>query len=151
VDVEYTRLDPFVYSHRTVVNSYSNWNLPLGPALNPNSDEWLFRVDYDFTNRLSATASAKFQRAGENTLDAKGLMAYNAGADILRGDGDIVHPNVFLEGRRVNTMYGYLGLTWQPIRQYFVDVKYFYRSFHYPSENRKLADSILWVTVRVDY
>jgi hypothetical protein len=149
--VEYTRLNPFVYSHRTIVNSYSHWNLPLGPALPPNSDEWLFRADYDFTNRLSVTVSAKFQRMGENTFDAQGLMAYNAGADILQGDGDMKHPNVFLEGRRVNTTLGYLGLMWQPIRQYFLDVKYFYRSLKYLSGNRVQVDSNLWVTVRVDY
>jgi hypothetical protein len=148
---EYTRINPFVYSHRSVANSYSHLDIPLGPLLQPNSDEWLFGLDLDLTYRLTVSGQIRIQRTGENILDSHGFMIYNAGSDILRGDGDGLHANVFLEGRRVNTTLLSLLLEWQPIKQYFVEIQYFYRSFNFLSEERTLSDSILWTTIRLDY
>lgn len=151
LNTEYTRVNPFVYSHRTVANGYSHLDLPLGPLLQPNSDEWLLGFDFDLTYRLTISGQARFQRTGENRVDSRGYMIYNTGSDILRGDGDFVHPNVFLDGRRVNRTLISVEIQWQPIKQYFVEVKYFYRSFDFPATGRKLSDSILWTTVRLDY
>ncbi len=151
VNTEYTRINPFVYSHRTVTNSYSHLDLPLGPLLQPNSDEWLLGLDYDVTYRLSLSGQIRFQRTGENILNSQSLLIYNAGSDILRGDGDGVHPNVFLEGQRVDRTLLSLTLQWQPVRQYFVELQYFHRFFKYLDSGRKLADSILWTTIRLDY
>jgi hypothetical protein len=148
---EYTRINPFVYSHRSVANSYSHRDSPLGPLLQPNSDEWLFGFDFDVTYRLSLSGQLHLQRTGENIVDSRGRMIYNAGSNILRGDGDGVHPNVFLEGQRVNRTLLSIELQWQPIKQYFVEVKYFYRYFDFPTTRRKLSDSILWTTLRLDY
>jgi hypothetical protein len=148
---EYTRINPFVYSHRSIANSYSHLDLPLGPLLQPNSDEWLFGLDLNLTHRLSVSGQVRFQRTGENILNSHGFVIYNAGSDILRGDGDGLHANVFLEGRRVNTTLLSLMLEWQPIKQYFLEIQYFYRSFDYLSEGRALSDSILWTTIRLDY
>jgi hypothetical protein len=148
---EYTRINPFVYSHRSIANSYSHLDLPLGPLLRPNSDEWLFGLDLDLTYRLSVGGQIRFQRTGENILDSYGFVINNAGSDVLRGDGDGLHANVFLEGRRVNTTLLSLMLEWQPIKQYFLEIQYFYRSFDFLSEERSLSDSILWTTLRLDY
>jgi len=148
---EYTRINPFVYSHRTISNSYSHMDLPLGPLLQPNSDEWLFGFDFDVTYRLSLSGQLHLQRTGENIVDSRGAVIYNAGSDILRGDGDFLHPNVFLEGQRVNRTLVSVELQWQPIKQYFLELKYFYRSFRFPSEGREPSDSIFWMTLRLDY
>ena len=148
---EYTRINPFVYSHRSVANSYTHKDLSLGHPLQPNSDEWLFGLDFDVTYRLSISGQIRFQRTGENIVDSRGRMVYNAGSNILRGDGDGLHPNVFLEGQRVNRTLLSIELQWQPIKQYFVEVKYFYRYFDFPATRRKLSDSILWTTLRLDY
>ncbi|MGA9119397.1 MAG: capsule assembly Wzi family protein, partial [Bacteroidota bacterium] len=69
---EYTRINPFVLTHWTNFNSYTNWGLSLGPSLPPNSDEWLFQAEYAITHRLSVRANVRFQRSGENILDANG-------------------------------------------------------------------------------
>ncbi|MEK6571346.1 MAG: capsule assembly Wzi family protein, partial [Bacteroidota bacterium] len=109
---EYTRINPFVYSHRSVANSYSHRDSPLGPLLQPNSDEWLFGFDVDLTYRLTLSGQIRFQRTGENIVNSRGVLIYNAGSDILRGDGDFVHPNLFLEGRRVDRSLVSLMLQW---------------------------------------
>jgi hypothetical protein len=140
-----------VYSNRTIANSYANAGLPLGVLLQPNSDEWLLGLDFDVTYRISLSSQIRFQRTGENIVGSTGVLLYNAGSDILHGDGDFVHPNVFLEGRRVNTTLWSLMVEWQPIKQYFIEIQYFYRSFDFLSEGRTLSDSILWTTIRLDY
>ncbi len=151
LSLEYTRIGPFVETHRTNANSYTNWNLPLGAALQPNSDEWALGADYDVTNRLSISCRVRFQRTGENILDQSGRVIFNAGSNFLYGEGDVSHPNVFLEGRRINRVLGSIELIWQPVWQYSFDVQYFYRSFRFPAEARMLNDSIVWMTFRVDY
>jgi len=148
---EYTRINPFVYSHRTVANSYSHEGLPLGPLLQPNSDEWLFGFDLDVTYRISLSGQIRLQRTGENIVDSRGVLLYNAGSDILRGDRDFVHPNVFLEGQRVDRTLVSFMIQWQPIKQYFLEIQYFSRSFKFLSSGRTLSDSILWTTIRLDY
>ncbi len=147
---EYTRLDPFVYSHRAINNSYTNWDLPIGAALNPNSDEHAFRLTYDIGSRLNIAVTYKLQRTGLNYTDSLGNFI-NVGSNILNGKDDAVRYNQFLNGLRVNTNIVIAEITWQPIRQYYFAVKFENRSFNYTSGNRKLSDKIFWGSFRVDY
>ena len=151
LSLEYTRIGPFVGAHREIVSTYTNWGLPLGQALQPNSDDWTLLSEFDLSPRVSLSGKFQFQRTGENILDQSGNIVFNAGSDLLNGEGDNVHPNVFLEGLRVNRFLATIGMTWQPVRQYFLEFTYFYRSFSYPSESRTLHDNILWSTLRVDF
>ena len=151
LSLEYTRIGPFVGAHREIVSTYTNWGLPLGQALQPNSDEWMLLTEYDLTPRISLSGKFQFQRTGENIVDASGNILFNAGSDLLHGEGDFDHPNVFLEGVRINRFLATIGMTWQPVRQYFIELTYFFRSFSYPSPSRNLRDNIVWSTVRVDF
>ena len=148
---EYTRIDPFVYSHRDINNSYTNWNLPIGTALNPNSDEHAFKLTYDFNSRLNLSVTFKHQRSGMNITDSTGKIITNVGSNILHGENDFLIKNVFLQGLRVDRNIIIAELTWQPIRQYFFTVKYESRAFDYVDDNRTLSDNIFWGTFRVDY
>jgi hypothetical protein len=151
LSLEYTRIGPFVGAHREIVSTYTNWGLSLGQALQPNSDDWTLMTEYYATSRMSLSGKFQFQRTGENIVDASGNILFNAGSDLLHGEGDFDHPNVFLQGLRVNRFLATVAATWQPVRQYFIELTYFYRSFDYPSESRSLHDSILWSTLRVDF
>ncbi len=149
--IEYTRINPFVMAHWTNVNSYTHWNFSLGSSVQPNSDEWLFGIDYYLTHRLFLNGRIKIQRAGENILDSQGRVIYEAGGNILSGTNYRQHPNTFLQGNRVNRSIISLQLVWQFLWQYYVELNYFLRSFNYTSENRRLSDSIVWTTLRLDY
>ena len=151
LSLEYTRIGPFVGAHREVVSTYTNWGLPLGQALQPNSDDWTLLAEYDVTPRITLRGKFQFQRTGENIVDPSGTILFNAGSDLLHGEGDFEHPNVFLQGLRINRILATVTATWQPVRQYFVEITYFSRSFDYPSESRSLHDNILWSTLRVDF
>ena len=148
---EYTKIGPFVYSHRSVNNSYTNWNLPIGAALSPNSDEHAARLSYDFGSRLNIAVTFKHQRTGLNITDSLGRITENVGSNILYGQNDFVTGNKFLNGNRVNTDIIIAEITWQPIRQYYLSVKFQNRSFDYIDENRKVSDKIFWAGFKVDY
>jgi len=148
---EYTRINPFVLTHWTNYNSYTNWGLSLGPSVPPNTDEWLFQAEYAFTSRFSVRGAIRFQRSGENILDQNGNLIYDAGSNILLGQNHLVHPNVFLEGNRVDRTIGTLHFEWQPIRQYFVRGDLMLRSLRYLAEGKTYHDGWALLSVGVDY
>jgi len=148
---EYTRLDPFVYSHKEYNNSYSHWELPLGHGLNPNSDEHAFRLAYNFGSRLFVAVTFKKQRSGMNVYDSLGNLVLNAGSDILNGKENVSQKNKFLNGLRVDRNIIQAELTWQPIRQYYFTIRYMMRNFDYTTQNRTLKDNIFQGIFRIDY
>jgi hypothetical protein len=147
---EYTRLDPFVYSHREINNSYSNWGLPIGHALNPNSDEHAFKLAFNYGSRLYISLAYKMQRTGENYTDSLGNFI-NVGSNILYGKGDFVRKNEFLSGERINRNIIIAELTWQPIRQYYISVRFQRRNYEYIDKNITSGENIYWGSLRIDY
>lgn len=97
---EYVRLGPFVFSHRTIVNSWTHLNTPLGYPIQPNSDRWAFQLRSWLAPRIAFALTADYTRHGENLLGPDGGLLENVGGDILRGDGDMRSPHRFLQGRR---------------------------------------------------
>ena len=150
---EYTRIGPFVYSHRDINNSYSSWGLPLGHALEPNSDEHAVRLSYDFNSRLNIGVTFMHQRSSENKLDSLGNIVYNAGSNILYGRGDTEHENIFLDpnGNRVDRNIIKGEITWQPIRQYYFSVKVQHSSIDNIFNSTKQSDNVFFGSFRVDY
>jgi hypothetical protein len=147
---EYTHLDPFVYSHREINNSYANWSLPIGHSLNPNADEHAFKLAYKFGSRVYAAVPYKIQRTGENYYDRLGNFV-NVGSDILYGRGDFLRKNTFLDGTRLNRSIIMAEITIEPIRQYFFTIRYQRRNFDYVDNNISYGDNIFWGSFRVDY
>jgi hypothetical protein len=148
---EYTRLDPFVYSHRENNNSYAHWSLPLGHSLNPNSDEHAVKLGYNFGSRLYVAVTYKKQRSGMNLTDSLGNLIENYGADITNGRATNQFKNTFLNGLRVDRNVVQAELTWQPVRQYFFTIRYTMKGYDYTTQNRTLSDNIFQCIFRVDY
>ncbi|RPH36384.1 hypothetical protein EHM92_04590 [bacterium] len=152
LSAEYSRINPFVQTHWTNNNSYTSWKLPLGEALQPNSDAWRFRADYAVSSRLLLSTQVQFQRTGENIVDpVTGEATFDAGSDLLHGENHLVHTNYFLQGNRVNRTLGSFTATWQPIRQYFLEVRAFAQSIRRPAQGTEENPVSVWGTVRVEY
>ena len=133
LSLEYTRLEPFVYSHRDNKNGFTNWDMSLGHNLAPNSDEIAVKANVNVTNRINLQILYQYQRSGEGfTYDSQGNVIGNYGGDINRGDLDKVFTNKFLQGNRVNRSIITVLASLQPVRQLFLDSYY-------------------WATLRIDY
>jgi hypothetical protein len=148
---EYTKIGPFVYSHRDINNSYTTWDLPLGHALQPNSDEHAIKLAYDFNSRLNLAVTYEHQRSGENVLDSLGNITLNVGSDPLHGNGDMDRENIFLNGNRVDRNIIIAELSWQPIRQYYLIAKFQNINIDNLYNSTKLKDNIFFFTFRFDY
>ncbi len=149
--LEYTRINPFVYTHRTNKSQYTNWTLPLGHNLSPNSDEFAFRLSSFIYNRLNLKFTYQHQRSANRIILKGDSLIENYGGDINRGDGDIVRENVFLAGDRVDRDIFTFDLIWQPIRQYFIEFKYQYKISNLIYASKKYNDTFFFLTARVDF
>ncbi len=150
VTYEFTRINPFVYAHREINNSYSNWNLPIGHSLNPNSDEHAFKLNYSFGSRLRLAVTYKMQRTGLNYTDSLGNFI-NVGSSILNGSEDFARKNEFLSGIRLNTNIIIAELEFEPIKQYYFTIRYQRRNFEYVDRNISFGENIFWGNFRIDY
>jgi hypothetical protein len=150
--LEYTRLDPFVYAHKSNKAQYTHWDLPLGPALPPNSDQVAAGLYYNFGSRLKAGLLFQYQRSGQGLiLDSLGNVVINYGGNINIGTGESnVVPN-FLSGQRVNRNIITFDVTWEPLRQFFLNFLYVHRMTDNVFESRTLNDDYFFATFKVNY
>jgi hypothetical protein len=149
--IEYTRLNPFIYSHRSNKNSYTNYGLSLGHALPPNSDEILLKINYNFSSRLKLKLSYQFQRSGEGIYyDSISNQIINYGGNINRGDGDNISNIKFLDGDRVNRNIFTAFVTLEPIKQYFFELQYQYKLINNIYLSKKDKEYYFWANLKVN-
>ena len=157
--LEYTLLDPFVYTSRTNMNNYTNWGTSIGTQLPPNSDQIALEMDYWLTNRITLNLLYEHQRSGEGFLDANGKptlndmgpIIRNFGGDINRGDLDFAYVNNFLQGLRVNRDIVAISARYEPIRQYYIDLYYSLQSIDSIYESQTDLRHIFYVTISTDF
>jgi hypothetical protein len=121
--VEYTRIGPFVYTHRfelegSFYNSYVHNGYGIGHPIGPNADQWAGGVRLLLPFRARVDLTGRWVRRGENYFDEEGRLV-NVGGDIQNGaqPGFEIPGNVFLAGRRHRGPGMSLEATWEPIRE----------------------------------
>jgi hypothetical protein len=149
---EYIKIDPFTYSHRLNKSQFTNWQMPLGPNLSPNSDEISTKIIYNISNRLRFDLMYQFQRSAQGLeIDSSGKLITNYGGYIFRGDGDNIKYNEFLGGNRINRSIISTNIVFQPVRQYFFELRYQYKYQNLIYLNRKIKDHIFFLNFRLDF
>lgn len=133
--VEYTRIEPFVYTHRFLLdgsfyNAYQHNGFGLGHPLGPNADQVEAGLRVWLPARIRGTIKGRYIRRGENLTDPEtGEVTRNVGGDIADGRQPPFNDfsKVFLAGNRFEGVGATVGLTWEPIRDYalnlFADVQ----------------------------
>ncbi len=124
--VEYTRIEPYVYSHaRSREGSYTNLDRLLGLRIGPNADSWFFRTDFLPLRNLMLSARVSFVRKGENVLDAAGFVIRNVGSDpfVPHSDLDPVRKK-FLDGVLIHSGLLEFLATWEIVNQIWLDGRY---------------------------
>jgi hypothetical protein len=150
--IEFTHLDPFVYSHRSNKSTYTNWGMSLGHALPPNSDEIAAKIGYDIGNKLSFALLFQHQRSGEGiVVDTAGNLIANYGGNINFGLGDAyLRTNGFHDGTRINREIFTANILWQPVRQFYFEGKYQYKIINNISEDLKFKDSYYFIALAAE-
>ncbi|CAN5493953.1 hypothetical protein BH23BAC4_BH23BAC4_05720 [soil metagenome] len=121
--VEYTRIEPFVYTHRFLVdgsfyNSYVHNDYGLGHPLGPNTDQWAAGLRGWLLFGLRGEVIGRYVRRGENFIDPETGELVNVGGDVRDGRqppfADLTKQ--FLGGDRFEGPGLSANLTWEPIR-----------------------------------
>lgn len=128
--LEYTRIRPYVYSHRDPKNTYTAFGVNLGHRIGPNADELMLRANYNLNDGVRLTGEFRFTRKGENIYDENGILIRNVGGDIFLSHPEIVENKTakFLDGERINYSHFILGFRIEPVREFYFDFYYNYLS-----------------------
>jgi len=111
--IEYTRVEPFVYTHEDSINIYQNYDQSLGQWLGPNADDWYFETNFQYSRDLRFTLSFEHVRKGEGDITQPWDKKYGKKKQFLAG---------VLEKRSI---YGF-KMTDQILRDIFLSL-YIYR------------------------
>lgn len=128
--VEYSRIEPYVYTHRFLGNQYTHNGSALGFELQPNSDELYVGFDYWAGASLRFGLTLQFRRHAANELDAEGRVIVNHGGDIYQSldyerDSETAP---FLAGIRDDSKLLTLTGVFEPWRDIFLSGMYRFRS-----------------------
>ncbi|MGD0337661.1 MAG: hypothetical protein ABSB78_02620 [Bacteroidota bacterium] len=152
IAVEYTRINPYVYSHHIPVNMYANHGFILGNPLGPNSDAWKIRVGYLILRQLQVDGSFVRERHGDNLIDANGVLITNVGGNALMGhrSGDAMDVD-FLGGARTNTNRYSVHIVYQFTKNFFCETRYEYRLAHVTSPIDGVVSNVIdrYLTIQI--
>lgn len=121
--VEYTRVEPFVFSHnRSRESTYSSLDAILGPRIGPNADAWFFRLDWNPVKRVVLSGRVSLERSGENVYDSTGTLINNVGGDYEqphRPEDPI--DRVFLDGELMKATTIEARVSWECVHQIWLE------------------------------
>jgi hypothetical protein len=118
--VEYTRVEPYVYSNRLAGNEYTHNNIGLGHHLAPNSDQWFLQLQYRPCKTLRTWLTYTWSRHGDNEI-VNGQVVRNVGGDVLQGHRDIDSETAtFLDGVFIRRQNVQARVVAEPINNVFL-------------------------------
>jgi hypothetical protein len=89
---EYTRIEPFVYTHWDSINIYTNYDKSIGYWLGPNSDDLILQLGYQVGRDLRLELSLERIRKGKGDLDTHSQPESGIRKKFL--DGIVEHRNL---------------------------------------------------------
>ncbi|MBX3043667.1 MAG: hypothetical protein KIT33_02855 [Candidatus Kapabacteria bacterium] len=98
--VEYTRVEPFTFSHFNIQNSMTHDSYIVSSYLQPNSDRFTFFGNYWWGNRYPLEFAVSYRRWGRNVFDEDGELIKNVGGSALQTHrpGDPTLGYLFMDG-----------------------------------------------------
>ena len=152
VIAEYTKIRPFTYTHTSIVNNYTSYNVILGHPIGPNSDQIFTKISYNLNEWLTFLFGYQRIRTGKNIYDANGNLIKNVGSDVwLAHNKTMPDEAPFLDGERINTDLINAGIRVEPIRNIIFDFTFNYRRDNNITKNFKEDMSYGLIKMSVDY
>lgn len=124
---EYTRIDPYTYTHHYPINVYTHYGRILGHELGPNADLVAIELSRRFWIRRLFRSHLEISLSVERTRHGANPPNQNVGGDVFRphrsGDANTVH---FLDGiLEKRTTFGCKAIWW-PTRAIHIEAGYRY-------------------------
>lgn len=150
IQFQYTKIDPYVFTHRLIRNNYTSYSYSLSSISQPNSELFLTRINYRFSNRFMFTLGYEFKVHGANPLNADGSIKENVGGDILLGHrkSDSEHTE-FLDGYKEYSRLFSLKMIYEPINEYYISMDLNYLNETLQTINNESFDAILSLSIKI--
>jgi hypothetical protein len=128
--VEYTRIEPYVFSHgRSRDDSYTSLGRLIGTPIGPNADNLFFGLDYTPERNLAFSLRVNLMRKGLNVVDSTGQVVRNVGGDVFAPHRETdPATRTFLDGTLVRTRTIQLGGVWEVVNQCWIGLQYLFES-----------------------
>ncbi|MDP8228967.1 MAG: capsule assembly Wzi family protein [Candidatus Electryoneaceae bacterium] len=144
--IEYTRLEPFVYSHFFPVNRYSTWTSSLGSELSPNSDRLRLRLCY--RPELNHPAFKRTEFNGRIDWNRHGSV----GGDISETIPPLMTQKVhFLDGDRIEWTSVAVSVRFEPIPGLFLETGWINNDQPSVTDHPALLSNIVYLTAGYRY
>jgi hypothetical protein len=153
VTVEYTRVEPYVFSHgRSRDDSYTSLNALLGTTVGPNGDAMAVHLDYLPLRNLSFAFRVIFERHGANPVDSTGRVLANVGGDVFfpHRDGVDAETKEFLAGTRFRNRTMEISVLWEIINQCWLEAGYHFDSLEEAVTERRSENHQLSLHLRLE-
>ena len=143
--LEYTRVEPFVFTHRLPNNNFTNFGYGLSSVLAPNSELFFSKINYRLSHRFEVSFSFSYMVHGANYLNGNGDIIKNVGGDLSvghrNGDAETVK---FLDGVKQYFRKTSVDIYYEPYNDIKLLVQAVYAN--YPQRYDILKYSDLYVT-----
>ncbi len=147
---QYTKIEPYVYTHRLIRNNYTSYGYNLSSFSEPNSELFLTEINYRFNNRFTLSLLYNYKIHGANPLNTDGTVRQNVGGDINLGhrifDSEQVH---FLDGYKEYSRLYSLRMIYEPVNQYFITMDINYINETLQTINNELLNVLLEVNINI--
>ncbi|NOY06497.1 MAG: hypothetical protein GXO82_07690, partial [Chlorobi bacterium] len=127
--LEYTRIEPYVYSHVFPDNSYTHREINLGPTIQPNSYAVSLGLQYWLGYQWRGSFLLRHTEHGANVYDDEGNLVRNTGGDVLLGHkvGRDSETARLLDGKLETENLASLSIRYEPWRNIIWDFVYQFR------------------------
>jgi len=151
--LEYTRIEPFVFSHdRSREGDFGSLGVLLGPRIGPNADSWFGRIDVLPEWNLILSFAVALERRGENVVDATGVLIRNVGGDFLQPHRATDSPTKkFLDGIVFNTTRVRFTGSWEAAHQLWVEGVYEFTREKNRATAASTTDHLFGCSVRMEW
>ncbi len=133
---EYSRVEPYTFSHFKQQNSVTNDGRVIGSYLSPNSHSFSGELNYWYGNRYPITLAVQYIEKGQNIYDKDGNLLVNVGSDPLQTirAEDSSYLN-FLDGEKIYISNISLSAGFELMRNFNILLFYKFEMLNSISEN----------------
>lgn len=151
VGLEYTRIEPYVYSNRIVGNNVTHNNVVVGHHLAPNSDELFVQFQYRPTEKLRTWFTLIRSRHGENITVGDSVLR-NVGGNALQGHRPDDPESVsFLDGNLVHEQAYQVRISYEPVTNMMLTASYEIKRRVFVSTDLASTDRFATIRIQIEH
>ncbi len=150
IKFQYTKIDPYVYTHRLLRNNYTSYGYNLSSFTEPNSELFLAEINYRFSSRFGLSLLYNYKIHGANPLTADGSVRQNVGGNINLGHRTFDSEYVtFLDGNMEYSRLYSLHIIYEPVNQYLITLDLNYINERLQTINNETLNVLFILSIKI--